>query len=127
MGSRSKSVALTLPNGLTVRASTDGCLAEAQDKLYGDFRSWFRASVIVNNLQSEIQPKVVNDLRYQQALRAWAQCMGRSGHTARRPAELRKTFAELSSQYRADPSSGSRASFISSSPFLRRFSRPSVR
>uniref|UniRef100_A0AAU2V675 Lipoprotein n=1 Tax=Streptomyces sp. NBC_00003 TaxID=2903608 RepID=A0AAU2V675_9ACTN len=42
-----------LPTGYVVRAHTDGCLAAAQQRLYGDQPGWFRASVIVNNFQPE--------------------------------------------------------------------------
>ncbi|MFF7726962.1 hypothetical protein [Streptomyces sp. NPDC008001] len=46
-------LSVALPTGYVVRAHTDGCLAAAQQRLYGDQRRWFRASVIVNNLQPE--------------------------------------------------------------------------
>ncbi|MEV5238941.1 hypothetical protein AB0K89_07490 [Streptomyces cinnamoneus] len=46
-------LSVTLPTGYVVRAHTDGCLAAAQQRLYGDQRRWFRASVIVNNLGPE--------------------------------------------------------------------------
>ncbi|MFI1284225.1 hypothetical protein ACH4U5_26325 [Streptomyces sp. NPDC020858] len=46
-------LSVTLPTGYTVRAHTDGCLAAAQQRLYGDQPAWFRASVVVNNLQPE--------------------------------------------------------------------------
>ncbi|MFF0067056.1 hypothetical protein ACFYRC_37280 [Streptomyces sp. NPDC005279] len=46
-------LSIALPTGYVVRAHTDGCLAAAQRRLYGDQRRWFRASVIVNNLKPE--------------------------------------------------------------------------
>ncbi|MEU9378459.1 hypothetical protein AB0D94_32525 [Streptomyces sp. NPDC048255] len=46
-------LSITLPTGYVVRAHTDGCLAAAQQRLYGDQSRWFRASVIVNNLEPE--------------------------------------------------------------------------
>ncbi|MFI9238681.1 hypothetical protein [Streptomyces sp. NPDC053079] len=46
-------LSVDLPTGYVVRAHTDGCLAAAQRRLYGDQRRWFRASVIVNNLGPE--------------------------------------------------------------------------
>ncbi|OIV36358.1 hypothetical protein BIV57_16665 [Mangrovactinospora gilvigrisea] len=48
-------LALTLPTGYTVRAHTDGCLAAANRRLYGDDRRWFRASVVVDNLRPEAE------------------------------------------------------------------------
>ncbi|CAL9327002.1 hypothetical protein [Streptomyces sp. SudanB52_2052] len=44
---------LTLPSGHEVRQHTDGCLARAQQRLYGDQERWFRASTTVNNLKDK--------------------------------------------------------------------------
>ncbi|MFF4647870.1 hypothetical protein [Streptomyces sp. NPDC001389] len=52
-GSGPAELSLTLPTGYVVRAHTDGCLAAAQQRLYGDQPGWFRASVVVNNLRPE--------------------------------------------------------------------------
>ncbi|MFG2874559.1 hypothetical protein ACGFYU_06025 [Streptomyces sp. NPDC048337] len=46
-------LSVALPTGYVVRAHTDGCLAAAQQRLYGDQPGWFRASVVVNNLRPE--------------------------------------------------------------------------
>ncbi|MGW0711021.1 hypothetical protein ACWD4G_34555 [Streptomyces sp. NPDC002643] len=46
-------LSLRLTTGHVVSAHTDGCLAAAQRRLYGDQRRWFRASVVVNNLRPE--------------------------------------------------------------------------
>ncbi|MBC2876501.1 MULTISPECIES: hypothetical protein [Streptomyces] len=46
-------LSVTLPTGYVVRAHSDGCLAAAQRRLYGDQPRWFRASVIVDNLKPE--------------------------------------------------------------------------
>ncbi|MGW1055909.1 hypothetical protein ACWDBD_37465 [Streptomyces sp. NPDC001118] len=46
-------LSLRLPTGHVVRAHTDGCLAAAQRRLYGDQVRWFRTSVVVNNLGPE--------------------------------------------------------------------------
>ncbi|NEB00492.1 hypothetical protein [Streptomyces sp. SID13726] len=46
-------LSLRLPTGYVVRAHTDGCLAAAQQRLYGDQDRWFRTSVVVNNLAPE--------------------------------------------------------------------------
>ncbi|MER7172571.1 hypothetical protein [Streptomyces mesophilus] len=42
-----------LPNGYVVRRHTDGCLAAAQQRLYGDQPRWFRVSTTVDNLKSK--------------------------------------------------------------------------
>lgn len=54
-GSGPAELSLHLPTGYVVRAHTDGCLAAAQQRLYGDQRRWFRTSVIVNNLRPEAE------------------------------------------------------------------------
>ncbi|MFF7759398.1 hypothetical protein [Streptomyces griseorubiginosus] len=52
-GTGPSELSLRLPTGYTVRAHTDGCLAAAQQRLYGDQDRWFHTSVVVNNLQPE--------------------------------------------------------------------------
>ncbi|MFI6943802.1 hypothetical protein ACIBI4_31430 [Streptomyces sp. NPDC050418] len=42
-----------LPNGYVVRRHTDGCLASAQQRLYGDQPRWFKVSTTVDNLKSK--------------------------------------------------------------------------
>ncbi|MFJ6389484.1 hypothetical protein ACIQJT_17960 [Streptomyces sp. NPDC091972] len=46
-------LSLRLSTGHVVRSHTDGCLAAAQERLYGDQVRWFRTSVVVNNLRPE--------------------------------------------------------------------------
>ncbi|MEU6665974.1 hypothetical protein [Streptomyces sp. NPDC046727] len=52
-GAGQAELSLALPTGYVVRAHTDGCLAAAQQRLYGDQRRWFRVSVTVDNLRPE--------------------------------------------------------------------------
>ncbi|MCL3998982.1 hypothetical protein [Streptomyces lavenduligriseus] len=52
-GAGDPELSLRLPTGYVVRAHTDGCLAAAQRRLYGDQDRWFRVSVVVNNLKPE--------------------------------------------------------------------------
>ncbi|WP_199922814.1 hypothetical protein [Streptomyces sp. NRRL S-87] len=61
-------LALALPTGYTVRAHTDGCLARAQQQLYGDQAAWFRASVTVNNLRPLAEARLGDDPAYTAAL-----------------------------------------------------------
>ncbi|MEU7576169.1 hypothetical protein AB0B50_00985 [Streptomyces sp. NPDC041068] len=44
---------LKLPSGHVIGHHTDGCLATAERRLYGDQRRWFRAVTNVNNLKSK--------------------------------------------------------------------------
>ncbi|MEU6374335.1 hypothetical protein [Streptomyces sp. NPDC046909] len=45
-----------LPSGPVIAHHTDGCLAAAERRLYGDQGRWFRAVTLVNNLKSEAPP-----------------------------------------------------------------------
>ncbi|MFJ2745183.1 hypothetical protein ACIO3O_36625 [Streptomyces sp. NPDC087440] len=45
-------LSLTLPGGQVIRQHSDGCLAAAQRRLYGDQKRWFLVSTRVNNLRS---------------------------------------------------------------------------
>lgn len=73
---------LSLPGGVVISQHTDGCLAQAQRRLYGDQRRWFRAETSVNNLHSRT-PKAVRDtyreLRAQALVRARAVLTERAG------------------------------------------------
>lgn len=67
-------LSITLTTGYTVRAHTDGCLAEAHRYLYGDQERWFHAEVTVNNLRPEAQALLREDADYRAALARRAAC-----------------------------------------------------
>ncbi|MFI8191719.1 hypothetical protein ACIF8T_23410 [Streptomyces sp. NPDC085946] len=67
-------LSVTLTTGYTVRAHTDGCLAEAHRYLYGDQERWFHAQVTVNNLRPEAQARLRDDAGYRAALARRAAC-----------------------------------------------------
>ncbi|MCB5163938.1 hypothetical protein LG634_03685 [Streptomyces bambusae] len=67
-------LSLTLPTGYTVRAHTDGCLARAQQQLYGDQAAWFEASVTVNNLRPLTEQRLGEDPAYAAALARGRAC-----------------------------------------------------
>ncbi|MEV0177593.1 hypothetical protein AB0I00_41685 [Streptomyces sp. NPDC050803] len=48
---------LKLPSGHVISHHTDGCLAAAERRLYGDQRRWFQAVTAVNNLKSKAPPR----------------------------------------------------------------------
>lgn len=52
-GGGSAELRVELPTGFVVRRHTDGCLAAAQQRLYGDQPRWFRVSTTVDNLKSK--------------------------------------------------------------------------
>ncbi|WP_190344476.1 hypothetical protein [Streptomyces venezuelae] len=67
-------LSVSLATGYTVRAHTDGCLAEAHRSLYGDQARWFRAEVVVNNLRPTAQARLDEDPEYRAALARRASC-----------------------------------------------------
>lgn len=88
-GSDQKSLAVTAPNGTTVRMNRDGCVSAARRTLYGDLPRWFRAQVITDNLPFAIQQKVYATSRYKQALLTWSTCMQKTGFNYRSLDDLR--------------------------------------
>ncbi|MFF9287599.1 hypothetical protein [Streptomyces griseosporeus] len=72
-------LSITLATGYTVRAHTDGCLAQAQRYLYGDQARWFRAEVTVNNLRPEAQARLSKDASWRAALARQKACAPRDG------------------------------------------------
>jgi hypothetical protein len=91
-GSASTALAVTIPTGQRVTMLPDGCIASAQQELYGDLRRWFPAMTIVNNLSGAIRPKVHADERFHQVAQQWSRCMAERGHRYRDPVDLRERF-----------------------------------
>lgn len=79
-------LSLKLPTGYTVRAHTDGCLATAQQRLYGDQRAWSRVSVVVNNLKPEAARtrRTLADVRarHREEIAAWQRMRARAHQRA---------------------------------------------
>ncbi|KAA6212260.1 hypothetical protein CP973_22745 [Streptomyces albofaciens JCM 4342] len=90
MGPAPVGLSATTPTGVTITASTQGCLAHAQRALYGDLGAWFRAKVITMNLQPLYVAQVRADPRYAAAVRQWSACMRTQGHPYATPAASRK-------------------------------------
>ena len=73
-GTGARELSVTLPTGYTVTANSDGCLASAQQQLYGDLRSWFRTQTITNNLRAEAAARMSRDPAYRAAMDRWNRC-----------------------------------------------------
>lgn len=82
-------VRVELPNGSIAAASEQGCTAEAQRRLYGDFARWFRTRVVVDNLGGVVAPLLHRDAAFRRAVADWQRCMSAAGHPAADPGELR--------------------------------------
>jgi hypothetical protein len=74
-----------LPTGAVVRRSAASCTSEAPGRLYGDLRTWFRSTRVVQNLTDLRRTRVVNDPRFTTAVSAWAACMRARGHPYAHP------------------------------------------
>ncbi|MFJ5937682.1 hypothetical protein [Streptomyces sp. NPDC093071] len=73
-GTGPRELSVTLATGATVTAHTDGCLATARHRLYGDQHRWFRAQVTVDNLRAEAQDRMRADPAHRAALARWTAC-----------------------------------------------------
>lgn len=78
-GSDPRELSLTLANGRTVTANSDGCVATARAHLYGDQTRWFRAQVTVDNLRVEAQARMKGDPAHRAALDRWTRCAAPQG------------------------------------------------
>lgn len=93
-GSSTKAVEVTVPSGGAIRQSRTGCLADAQGRLYGDFREWFRVNALAKNL-----PDRGGELRrspdFRAAVERWSACMRGLGHPYRSPAHIQRALGSL--------------------------------
>ncbi|MER7912423.1 hypothetical protein [Streptomyces sp. NPDC096068] len=78
-GTGPRELSVTLATGATVTAHTDGCLATARHRLYGDQHRWFRAQVTVDNLRAEAQDRMRADPAHRAALTRWTACAAPPG------------------------------------------------
>ncbi|MFJ4872070.1 hypothetical protein [Streptomyces sp. NPDC088757] len=78
-GTGPRELSVTLTTGATVTAHTDGCLATARHRLYGDQQRWFRAQVTVDNLRAEAQDRMRTDPDHRAALARWTGCVAPPG------------------------------------------------
>jgi hypothetical protein len=92
-GDGGKSLEVTAPNGLDIGQNSTGCLAEAEGALYGDFREWFRVSVITGNLPDH-SVDIRRDPRFRGAVESWSACMAEKGHPYKSPSHLRQALEE---------------------------------
>ncbi|MCT9144673.1 hypothetical protein [Streptomyces violarus] len=88
-GRDAKQLSVDVPGGGTIRKRVGGCLAEAQTKLYGEMRTWFRADAVAGNLRPLYVSDLLKDKQFTAAVEAWARCMRQSGHAYTDPAEAR--------------------------------------
>jgi hypothetical protein len=86
-------VTLALPDGSgRIGHSLTGCTVRADEQLYGDYRTWFTASRLVNFYQPQVVRGVLADPSYIAGLAAWSSCMKAHGTPAASPAAARAAF-----------------------------------
>ncbi|MGQ4335364.1 hypothetical protein [Streptomyces hayashii] len=81
------------PTGMTITASSKGCIADAERTLYKDLKGWFRVKVITMNLRPVRETRVHSDRRYTDAVGKWAACMRAAGRPYTSPDESRQAAA----------------------------------
>ncbi|MFD8985643.1 hypothetical protein, partial [Streptomyces sp. NPDC059564] len=102
MGASPVGLSATAPTGMTLTASPDGCIAQAQRSLYGDLAAWFRVKVVTMNLRPVQEGKVREDPRYTEAVGAWAACMRAAGRPYDSPDASRAAAAALAEELPPD-------------------------
>ncbi|MFD9333400.1 hypothetical protein ACFWBF_03150 [Streptomyces sp. NPDC060028] len=95
MGRSPVGLSAEAPTGMTLTASTEGCIAQAQRSLYGDLAGWFRAKVVTMNLRPAQETRVREDRRYADAVGEWAGCMRAAGRPYATPLDSRQAAAGL--------------------------------
>ncbi len=91
-GDRPEGLTATLPNGIEVQHSDQGCTSEAQRELYGDLPAWYRTIKVTENLFGERVGRTVSDERYPIAVTSWSRCMRAKGHRYGSPDETGALF-----------------------------------
>uniref|UniRef100_A0AAU3GKM9 Uncharacterized protein n=1 Tax=Streptomyces sp. NBC_01401 TaxID=2903854 RepID=A0AAU3GKM9_9ACTN len=86
-GPRPTGLRATLPSGIEVSHSDQGCTAEAERRLYRDLPAWFRATRVTDNLGGARAAMVVQDERYREAATRWKHCMRGKGYAFKTPAQ----------------------------------------
>ncbi|MFI8263058.1 hypothetical protein [Streptomyces sp. NPDC085665] len=95
MGSAPVGLSATAPTGMTITASAEGCIADAERTLYGDLATWFRVKVVTMNLRPVRETRVHEDRQYADAVGQWAACMRAAGRPYPDPDASRQAAARF--------------------------------
>ncbi|MET7597443.1 hypothetical protein ABZS84_20640 [Streptomyces sp. NPDC005481] len=101
-----KAAAITALNGPTpegleadipgmgkIRHSDEGCVSDAQRRLYTDLPAWYRASKVTDALARSAAAAAANDPRLRPTTRQWATCMHEQSLPYDTPQQTREHFA----------------------------------
>ena len=78
-----------LPGGGIVSRSTNGCVSDAERRLYGDLATWHRVHSVTLSLTGPRRDGVVSDPRFTEAVTRWSTCLRGDGYTYGDPDEIR--------------------------------------
>lgn len=79
---------LTLPSGRQMNYETQGCLAEARQKVFGSTREALLDALLPSDVDNSFFATLANDEHFRLALDGWRTCMRRARHPAKNPAAL---------------------------------------
>ncbi|MFJ8390921.1 hypothetical protein ACIQ9Q_41905 [Streptomyces sp. NPDC094438] len=82
-----------LPNGEVTFVYTDGCIAQAEARIYGDLKGWLVADTTVINLGTDLDNLVRGDSALARTEQPWSACMAKEGYHFSTPNEARNTIA----------------------------------
>ena len=85
-------VEVSLPSGGAVRHYSDGCVAQAEGRLYGSFATWYRVKKLTENLVAVRRERVTGSPVFTAAQSRWAACMKAHRQPSRRPTTRAPTF-----------------------------------
>ncbi|MFC8144073.1 hypothetical protein ACFUKV_20430 [Streptomyces paradoxus] len=103
---------VTLPGGGVARRSGDGCTAQAQTRLYGDFARWFRTKTFTDNLTGLRMARVSAEPAFRKAVKDWSSCMRGKGHAYNDPEQARRAFSTPAAGKTAAAAGGDRSAEV---------------
>ncbi|MEU6255665.1 hypothetical protein [Streptomyces sp. NPDC047043] len=83
-----------VPGGGTIRRKAGGCTGEAEERLCGDLKTWFRADKVADNLRLLYVPELMRDQLFRTALRRWSVGMRQASHPYDDPGEAQEAARE---------------------------------
>lgn len=78
-GDLEDAVSVKLEDGIRVKTSAVGCLADMRRLLYGNLARYIRLNHVSTNIENEARDRTRTDPRYERSVARWASCMQRAG------------------------------------------------
>ncbi|MBB4961611.1 hypothetical protein [Micromonospora polyrhachis] len=95
-GSEQARHTLVLPGGEEVAVASDGCVAKARVDVYGS--DWDRLYYTFQSLSNTVIERAGTDPAVTAATADWSACVGRAGHPAAKPSDLRQAIESRAAQ-----------------------------